>query len=353
MAALVAGVLSLLVPTGVVFADPAGPTDYLSEIIAIEPSTPGIAVDVLGGDSFIELTVELGVEATVIGYRGEPYLWFRADGVVLENSLSPTTYLNEERYGTEFPDFADPDAPPEWREVGTSGRWSWHDHRGHLMQPVPPFGTQPGDRILESVVPLVVDGIEVDVTVISTWQPEPSTVPLWVGGAFGLALGAAALVLARRNAPVAAAAMAAGTLSAAAGAWQYLSLPAETGPSITWWLLPVLAVLAAACTLLPFVRRDRVVGGAFVGLAGAVLVVWSWRRLDGLTAAIVPTDAPNWFDRGVTASSLGAGFGIVAAGIVLAAWNGSTASGPVDPTLPENSSSPPGTDQANATTSSA
>jgi hypothetical protein len=314
--AALAVLMSSLAPAGTVFADPAGPTDYRSEIIDIDPPTPNIAVAVLGGDSFIELTVARGTDAVVIGYRGEPYLWFRPDGTVLENRLSPSTYLNAERYGTDFPDFADPDAEPEWREIGTDGRWSWHDHRGHLMQPVPPFGTQPGDRILESVVPLVVDGSEVDVTVISTWQPEPSLAPIWIGVLLGALVTLAGVVLITRGGAVAAVAVAPVVVAAVAGAWQYTSLPAETGPRLTWWLLPVFAGIAALCGLVPFVRRDRLIAPALLGLAGLLLVGWSWMRLDGLTAAIVPTDAPNWFDRGATVGVLVAGFGLV----LLAVW---------------------------------
>lgn len=319
LARLLAGLAVLvctLVPTSAVFADPAGPTDYLSEIINIEPPTPDIAVAVLGGDSFIELTVDSGTDAVVIGYRGEPYLWFQPDGTVLENTLSPSTYLNAERYGTEFPDFADPDATPVWSEVGSGGRWSWHDHRGHLMQPVPPFGTQPGDRVLESVVPLVVDGSEVDVTVISTWQPEPSAAPIWIGALVGVVIVLAGGALVVRGGPVAAVAMVPVAAAVVAGAWQFMSLPAETGPRLTWWLLPALAGIAALGALVPFVRRDRVIAPILLGFAGALLVGWSWMRLDGLTAAIVPTDAPNWFDRGATMGVLIAGLGL----LILAAW---------------------------------
>jgi hypothetical protein len=313
---MLAAIVLTLIPAGVVLADPAGPTDYRSEISAVDPPTPEISLAVLGGDSFVQLTVDAGTEAVVIGYRGEPYLWFRPDGRVLENTLSPSTYLNAERYGTDFPDFADPDAEPEWREIGTTGRWSWHDHRAHLMQPVPPFGTQPGDRILESVLPLVVDGNEVDVTVISTWQPEPSSAPIWIGGALGLLAGLAGVLLIVRGGPIAVAALVPAVFGLVAGAWQYASLPAETGPKLTWWLLPVLAGIAALCALLPFVRRDRAIASVFVGVAGVLLIGWAWMRLDGLTAAIVPTNAPNWFDRGTTMLVLVAGFLIV----MLGAW---------------------------------
>ena len=315
-AGFLAVIVLILTPAGVALADPAGPTDYLSEIIGIDPPTPQISVTVLGGDSFVELTVDPGSEVVVIGYRGEPYLWFQPDGRVLENVLSPSTYLNAERYGTDFPDFADPEADPEWREIGTMGRWSWHDHRAHLMQPVPPFGTEPGDRILESVLPLLVDGDEVDVTVISTWQPEPSSAPIWIGVVLGLVAGAGGVVLMARGGPLAAIAIAPALAGFVVGAWQYTSLPAETGPRLIWWLLPALAGLAAACALVPFVRRDRVISAALVGLSGVLLIGWAWMRIDGLTAAIVPSNAPNWFDRGTTVAVLVGGVAMV----LLSAW---------------------------------
>ncbi len=115
---------------------------------------------------------------------------------------------------------------------------------------------------------------------------------------------------------LAAVALVPGVIAVLAGAWQYTSLPAETGPRLTWWLLPVFAGIAALCGLVPFVRRDRVIAPALLAVAGFLLVGWSWMRLDGLTAAIVPTDAPNWFDRGATVGVLVAGFGIV----ILALW---------------------------------
>ncbi len=44
MLAALAVLVSSLAPAGIVFADPAGPTDYRSEIIDIDPPTPDIAV---------------------------------------------------------------------------------------------------------------------------------------------------------------------------------------------------------------------------------------------------------------------------------------------------------------------
>jgi hypothetical protein len=42
-------------------ADSAGPTDHRSEVVAVDPPTPSIAVSIVGGDSFVLLRVDPGV----------------------------------------------------------------------------------------------------------------------------------------------------------------------------------------------------------------------------------------------------------------------------------------------------
>ncbi len=320
-ARLLAGLVALLVVVGPatrVLADPAGPTDYRSEILSIDPPTDGIALEILGGDSFVSLTVDPGVEVMVIGYRGEEYLWFRADGSVLQNQRSPSTYLNEDRYGTDAPESADPDADPDWSQVASDGGYAWHDHRAHWMQSVPPFGKGPGDRIVEGVIPLFVDGAEVDVTVVSTWLAEPSGVPVWLGIVLGVAIGAIGLLGRRARRPWFPVVLAPAAVALAAGAWQYVSLPPETGPRPVWWVLPAVAVLGGIVALVGAVRRpaDRFTGAAGALVGGVSLVVWGWVKRDGLGAAIVPTDAPDWFDRFATAWALVGGAVLV----VLALW---------------------------------
>jgi hypothetical protein len=295
-------------------ADPAGPTDYSTEVVAVAPPTPTIRVAVLGGDSFLELRVDPGTEVFVVGYRGEPYLWFRPDGAVLENRRSPSTYINEDRFGGgDVPDSASADAPPEWSPIAANGRWAWHDHRAHWMQPTRPFGQSPGDQILEAVIPLRVDGVDVDVTVISTWQPAPSILPVWFGVAGGVLSAVAAWWARRRNRPLLlVAATPAVVLAVVAGGWQYRSLPAETGPRAVWWILPAVAGVCLVIGLFADVRRRRFAADAALLLVGAELVLWGFVKADGLRASIVPTDAPGWFDRFATSMALAGGAGFVA-----------------------------------------
>ena len=320
---------ALLVGSGsTAFADPAGPTDYRSEVVSVDPPLETISVQVIGGDSFVELEVAPGSDAVVIGYQGEDYLWFRPDGAVLENRNAPTTYTNQDRYGGgEIPPAATAVAEPAWEEVATGHRYAWHDHRAHWMQQSPPLGLGPGDQILEANIPLVVDGREVDVAVISTWVASPSVVPLVVGVVLG-ALAAVGLWLLGRRPPspehpgevaVARVVVVLPVVLAAvvAGWWQYWSLPSETGPKLTWWLLPSIAAVCLLVALIAdLVERPFVAQGAML-LVGVELLVWGLVKRDGLGAALIPTDAPGWFDRSATTAALVGGAGIAAVTLVL------------------------------------
>jgi len=296
-------------------ADPAGPTDYRSEVVAVEPPTSTIDVTVIGGDSFVELTVAPGTEAVVIGYQGEEYLWIRADGTVLENQNSPSTYLNQDRYAgdPDTPATATADAEPAWVDVGSGHRWAWHDHRAHWMQTIRPPGLGEGDQILEAVIPLAVDGREVDVTVISVWQPSASRVPALLGLVTGVALTALAWAL-RRHRAIGAVVLPPAIAALLVGVWQFASLPPETGPRPVWWMLPALAVVAGIVGTIAGWSGSRLVTWGATLIAGVEMAIWGWIRSDGIWAAIIPTDGPGWLDRYVTALALvgGLGLGVVA-----------------------------------------
>ncbi len=332
---------SFTVPDGIVAADPAGPTDYLTEVVSVDPPVDTIVVRILGGDSFVELEVAAGTDVRVAGYRGEPYLWFRTDGTVLENRNSPTTYQNEERFGTDAPAFASADAEPDWVRVADDGSYAWHDHRAHWMQPIRPAGRGPGDQILEAVIPLTVDGEEVDVTVSSAWQPAPSRVPA-VAGVFagGLLIGVA-LLGARRRRRWPLAFVPVGAVTAAAGWAHYTSLPAETGTPVTTWALPATALVAfvVASVLRP---AERFWVGAAVLIGGVQLVLWTWSERDGIGAAILPTTAPDWLHRSAVTLAATTGVGAIVLGgrELVAAFTPASESTPSPPS--DRSTSAPG-----------
>jgi hypothetical protein len=303
--ALVAVVLlgTLAVPTGRAAADSAGPTDYRTVVVELTPPTDTVTVSIEGGDSFVVLTAAPGTDVVVQGYRGEPYLWFRPDGTVAENRRSPATYYNEERYGAEIPSTASPEAEPEWADVADGGSFAWHDHRAHRMEDFPPLNARRGDQILDGVIPILVDATPVEIHVASTWMPEPSPVPAALGALGGIAVVAAGAWAWRSRDSVralGAGVVGLGLLATLVGAAQFRSLPASTGPVVTWWLLPVVATaLAAVGTASPPPWR-----AALVAIGAAQLGLWGLARRSGLSAAVLPTDAPFWLDRAVTAAAL-------------------------------------------------
>jgi hypothetical protein len=301
-------------------ADPAGPTNYQSTIVDAEPEVAGIDAEIIGGDSFMLITVDSSSVVEVLGYRGEPYIRFLPGGVVEENDLSPTRYLNEDRYAeVDIPAEASPDAAPRWRQVASDGSYAWHDHRAHWMNPIAPPGKGPGDQILEGVVPLVVDGVEVDLTIVSVWQSPPSRFPALAGIVLGLVLAAGLLARATTQQAARGGAVVA-LVALVVGAVAYWSVPSETVPQVTLWLAPAVSLVV----MLAVVRR----GGTsawqlwvsknattLVFVAAVILVAWAVLRWEWMWLAILPTSGPFWLDRFVTALALSGGIGIAVASL--------------------------------------
>ena len=303
----------LLLAPQVAHADSAGPTDYRSEVVAIEPTTDVIQVSIVGGDSFVRIVVAPGHEVIVLGYDDEQYLRIAADGTVSENTRSYATYYNTSRYGSDrIPDLVDNDAAPDWRQIGDGGSWAWHDHRSHWMGSEPPIGLDPGESLPPETIPLLVDGAPVAVSVQTTLQPSPSKLAAIVGVLLGLVIalfgtlaGLATRLLSTLLLAVAAAVV---------GIAEFVALPGETGPLITWWLLPVLALLCVAMVIATY-GRWPLVQGALAALAGVQLVLWGFERRTGMTRAVLPTDLPFWLDRTVTGAALAGGAVLAAVGV--------------------------------------
>ena len=302
----VAGILCFLaLPAAAALADAAGPTDYRSTITAIDPPTPALHPSIIGGDSFLLLRVDHGVSVDVVGYQGEPYLQFLADGTVQENRASISYWSSTSRLGEAAPDDLPLDAPPKWVTVAHGGSYAWHDHRIHWMSNTKPLGKHPGDVVLQAEVPLVVDGVDVRLTVQSTWLPPPSSVPAWSGAVLGALVAAA--VLRRPRLPSAMAALDVAVLATVVGLWQFFSLPSETGPSVLWFALPAVAT-AAGVALAMSVHRGSAVGVPSAQLLiGVDLAWWGWSRRSGLSRALLPTNAPAWLDRLTTSAALAMG----------------------------------------------
>ena len=294
---LVVGALAAFAAPGTAHADDAAPSDFETTVVSVTPPTETITFEPVGGGAFVQLTVAEGTTVEIRGYQSEPFLRVLADGTVEANERSPSLYISREADGSgEAPAFADAALPPVWRAVGRGGRYAWHDHRAHWMAEEPPPGAEPGSRIMDGVVPLVVDGAPVEVAVAVDWLPRPSPLPLYVGAGAAVLVLLSGLIARRRLAwPL----LLAGAGAGGIGWWQYRSLPTETGPAVVWWLLP--AVAAVSALLAVFFGR-RLLGAALVVLAGLELAVWAYLRRSAATRPVLPTDAPFWLERGVLAA---------------------------------------------------
>lgn len=296
--AVIALLIGWFAVPGVARADAALPTDYRSQIVGVNPPTGTIEVAMVGGDNFFELRVRPGTEAVVLGYQNEQLLRFTPEGRVEFNERAPSWYLSQDRAGTtEVPAYADATLEPSWRALGTGGTYAWHDHRTHWMGGPPPAGAEPGDVVQTASVPLLVAGVPVNVTVQTSLLARPGPETLTAGLLVGVMLVAAAVYLRRRMTwPVLVAALAATAL----GWWQFSSLPASTAPRPVWWILPAFAAVGALGAV---ILGHRLTASGLLIAAAVTLGVWVFLRRDGLVRAYIPTDAPQWLDRGVTTAA--------------------------------------------------
>ncbi len=192
------------------FGHEDAPSGFRSTVEAVRPPLPGLQVRVLGGDDQLQLVNESDVEVIVLGYQGEPYLRFSADGVY-ENRSSPAVYLNRDRLAAgSVPAEADADAAPRWVRASEGSGFSWHDSRIQWTSRTLPPAVQeaPGEphRILAWRVPAQADGRPLQITGTLLYLPGGGGGPRWwlLGVLVGLAAlaGAAAFVLyLRRPAP--------------------------------------------------------------------------------------------------------------------------------------------------------
>jgi hypothetical protein len=193
------------------------PGRFVSTVDALRPRVEGLEVSVPKGDDPMLLRNRTGRQIVVLGYENEPYLRFGAAGGVWENLRSSTVYVNRDRYGrTPIPSFAKATAPPRWRRVAEGDAYSWHDHRIHWMDTIPPPVVRRAPdrphRIFEWHVPARVGGRPVVIqgvldyaargTVVGSVGKASDDGP-WLAVAAGIAAlgvaGAAAVLLGRRR----------------------------------------------------------------------------------------------------------------------------------------------------------
>lgn len=297
----------VVVTAGPAAADPAGPSDFRSEVTGVTPSD-GLRAEIRGGDAFLELRVDEDHTVIVEGYEGEPYLRFQPDGTVERNRLSTATYLNDDRRGAGVTipadaQAADADTPPEWGAIADGGTYAWHDHRVHWMQDASP-GVSRGEQVPGAYdpwrVPLVVDGAPGEVQGILIYEEAVSPLPyagiaLIVAGAVGWYLRKASL---RVPATLFAAVSA---LAVVVGGADFRSTPDGGGNPLLW----ALAAFALATSLGAVALARRSTGVVLILASVASLSGWALFRIQVLLKPVLPTDLPFALDRTTVAIALG------------------------------------------------
>lgn len=309
LSALLGGAAVLVIGlAGPVAADAAEPGDFSSAVTSVDPDPGGFTIETAGGDSFLTLTVDEGTEVVVLGYEGEPYLRFSADGTVEQNLNSPATYINDDRYGAN--DLA-PERlqgvdittlEPDWEEVAGDGAFAWHDHRTHEMRPDSPVA-RGASYAWSAPVRLEVDGTPVEVNGEIIFADDVSPLP-WF--ALALVVGLGLVLLAGRLPEVVPPTVVAVVAAAAtAVAWiGYADQPAAAGASIVPTVVGLVALALGVVAVA--VERLRTVGL----LAGGVfLTTWAVFRLGVLANPVLPTTVPFGLERLVTALAVGVGVG--------------------------------------------
>ncbi|MBV9921217.1 MAG: hypothetical protein JOY78_10255 [Pseudonocardia sp.] len=312
--ALVAAALVVLVLLGLAGpagADPAKPTNYRSHVTSVTPGSSIISVKVVGGDGFLDVTVDGGHEVIVTGYDGEPYLRFSKDGTVEENQNSPATYLNRNRFATTPVPAALQGKhlpPPTWQKVGSGGHYAWHDHRIHFMGKNPsevPGLAQGRPIIWAGGVAMTVDGKKVVVHGEYRLLKAPSPLP-WIAIAI---VGTVLIVLVGRRRPVLVASIAlllGGLAALWVGVEQNRAIPPGAGATALTVILPIVAVVAAGIAI----ARWSTPAGVIAALASAATTGgWVLTRYSVLTKAVLPTVLSANADRIGTSVALAAAIG--------------------------------------------
>lgn len=294
-AVVVASVLAVFSSTtGTAGAATEGTTDR-STVLLVAPEGSAVAVVVRGGDDRLEVTVPEGHELEVPGYQGEAWLRIEADGTVLENTRAPTSAVNASRDGrSPLPADASVDGDARWEEVGTGGRWAWHDHRIHDMGAMAGLGA---GVLTRWEVPMVLDGNPVTVTGQLERLDRPSPMAMV---ALGLAVAGATWLALRPRAvraaaiPLAAAGLLTGLVATLAVVGELEGL--GSSPSVLTVIAALLGFDAVGVTVVATRRRHRRYGTAPVTGPGD-------------TGALGRPDAPDRPDAGPPGRTAGTGSG--------------------------------------------
>ena len=285
-----------------------------------------MSVRVLDGGQHVELVNTTPTAVIILGYSGEPYLMVEAGGV-WQNLRAPSLYLNRSSAAglVYMPPGTDAHAPPAWQRVCRCDAALWHDHRIHWGAPNPPpsVSSAPGRyHLIETWNIFARQGTE-DFAMSGelSWVPGPSPAP-WFGAAALAALIIVPVGFARRwRVPLAAALVGlmavdagrvAGLVAGQSGSLgtQLHAVPYDGVFSLLLWIGSLLVAWSAmrGRAGAPFGAATI---GVILGLTGAV------PALSALWHSQVITAYPAGVQRVLIAATLGLGFGLFAAGLIL------------------------------------
>lgn len=184
-----------------------GNPNYRSTVTGIAPAIEGVTVDVLNFDDRLLLQNTSGRPVVIEDYDGKPYARVLADRTVEVNTNSEAYYLNDDRFAqVKVPKGLG--SQPEWKLVGRTGRFEWHDHRAHYMSPAVPAQVSDPERktrIFDWKVPITVGGRSGAIAGTLDWVPLPSgSLPMgliWGSAAAVILLALGVLALRRRRRP--------------------------------------------------------------------------------------------------------------------------------------------------------
>jgi hypothetical protein len=309
IATVVVGVLALPASAHSTAGLPS--TDWRSRAIAVRVGGEverSLAAHTSDLGQHLTLTTAPDESVVVLGYRGEPYLWFTR-GRVLENLRAPSAWLSRQKNVDEkVPAGYSASAAPLWRTVSTSSSYRWHDLRVHA--------TAHDNHSRSWTIPIVVDqhagAIEGRLDLVAG--------PALLLPLLAIVLGAAAVVVIARRSPhamsVIALVVAVGAATQLVGTWRATTatLWQRLGPSSYAILAVVAAVMIAASAR----SRDRARYPEALLLGGVVLAVTGGlAHIDWLTHSQLPTALAPALARGFLIAQLATGVGSAIAGVIL------------------------------------
>lgn len=111
--------------------------NYRTAVTSVTPSIPGVTAKAESDGAEMIVSNSTAKPLVILGYQSEPYLRVTSAGV-WENQESPATYLNKEYYIDSIPKSINADKPPRWKQISSSSKAIWHDHRIHWMGAIQP-----------------------------------------------------------------------------------------------------------------------------------------------------------------------------------------------------------------------